>query len=107
MVIGYTLLVDDLHAVACRVNGIDEYYIAWGTVVEIEVDTTFLLNELSLLKDAIVIASNMPVKQAVKFFVTEVESAIGAVSTFFGAGVEAFELFAQVADECGVVGESR
>ena len=32
---------------------------------------------------------------------------LGAVGAFFGAGVEAFELFAQVADECGFVGEAR
>ena len=35
------------------------------------------------------------------------EAAVGAVGAFFGAGVEAFELFAQVADECGFVGEAR
>ena len=28
------------------------------------------------------------------------------LGAFFGAGVEAFELFAQVADECGFVGEA-
>ena len=35
------------------------------------------------------------------------EAAGGAVGAFFGAGVEAFELFTQVADECGFVGEAR
>ena len=35
------------------------------------------------------------------------ETAVGAVGAFFGAGVEEFELFAQVADECGFVGEAR
>ena len=35
------------------------------------------------------------------------EAAVGAVCAFFGAGVEAFELFAQVADERGFIGEAR
>ena len=104
---GYAVLVDDLHVVACGVSGVDEHDVAQGAVFEAEVDEAFFLDELGLLQDAVVGAGDVFGEQAGEFFVGEVEAAVGAVCAFFGAGVEAFELFAQVADERGFIGEAR
>ncbi|CNI84343.1 Uncharacterised protein [Mycobacterium tuberculosis] len=93
--------------VACGVGGVDEHDVAQGAVFEAEVDEAFFLDELCLFEDAVVGAGDVFGEQAVEFFVGEVETAVGAVGAFFGAGVEAFELFAQVTDECGFVGEAR